>query len=527
MAYDLYTRKHSYHMKRLKTHLESLYPEIIQLSPEDFKSKMEDEFKIIRFGKADVSSWKSCSRCPLSFKSTNAFLYRNPPEGCSRKGGPWSDQETQHLIDVIHKGVENGADYMLPYGAKWGLLSLNIPGRVGYQCQNKYEQLVRKDQIEEIEVQMFKASHPVTKFEIHSQPALLPYQEETLALYLDRMIEHNQNASTTKISVQAVRLYYEPLHLARKAIINKLIDEGKEYINLDGSYIDPVQNPDEEILKAAEENPHELMREYQIRDFSASGAWILNFMDKHDYVFRKYHAEKRGVIKENDVDEYLAKLESAIRRFGPNRVINMDETHILLDYSSPYTIAKKGQKTVSIKKQYLDQKAGTTYIGTIAMDPTVRFPLYCIAKGFSERSFDKYQNTASKCKMDFSESGWCTFEAMKRYVEWLYEKMGRIPFALVLDGYTTHHKVESLFEPKGIEFIFVPANGTGKYQPLDRTIFGIVKKQLSEREAHNPIELAPNQPHTDKYAIIHARTLNIWQGLSQDAIKSAWEISKQ
>ena len=306
-----------------------------------------------------------------------------------------------------------------------------------------------------------------------------------------------------------------------------MILDGKEYLNLDGSYIDLVQDPDEELLKAAEETPHELMREYQIPEFAASNGWISNFMKQHDYVFRKYHAEKRGAIKEEDVDEYLQKLEAAVKLFGPQKVINMDETHILLDYSSPYTIAKKGQKTVTVKKQYLDQKAGTTYIGTIAMDPSVRFPLYCVARGSSVRSYGKYQNTAHKCQMDFSESGWCTFEVMKRYVEWLYERMGRTAFALVLDKYTTHHKVEPLFAHLGIVFIYVPANGTGKYQPLDRTIFGILKKQLSEREAHDPIELAPGQPHTDKYAIIHARTLNIWQGLSHDAIKSAWKISKQ
>ena len=58
------------------------------------------------------------------------------------------------------------------------------------------------------------------------------------------------------------------------------------------------------------------------------------------------------------------------------------------------------------------------------------------------------------------------------------------PFALVLDVFSSHREqtVKDYARNLGIELIFVPASGTGIYQPLDRVIFGIFKKLLNQKE---------------------------------------------
>jgi len=150
------------------------------------------------------------------------------------------------------------------------------------------------------------------------------------------------------------------------------------------------------------------MKDYQIQDFSASPGWVSNFMKKYDLVFRKAHLLKRGAIDQNYVATYLRDLPTAFAKFPAERILNMDETQILLDYSSKTTIAKKGQKAVKILKKYLDQKEGTTYVATISKDPEFKIPLYCIVQGISPRCEKKYENDKFKdsCHMDHSDKGW-------------------------------------------------------------------------------------------------------------------------
>eukprot|EP00948_MAST-09A_sp_MAST-9A-sp1_P004079 g4079.t1 len=70
-------------------------------------------------------------------RNENAYYYRfNEPGEVQRTGG-WSKEEHDGFIDLI----KNGVDY------RWGILSKNVPGRVGYQCSNYYRKLVEKGKI--------------------------------------------------------------------------------------------------------------------------------------------------------------------------------------------------------------------------------------------------------------------------------------------------------------------------------------------------------------------------------------------
>ena len=82
----------------------------------------------------------------------------------------------------------------------------------------------------------------------------------------------------------------------------------------------------------------------------------------------------------------------------------MDETQVRLNNFSPYVLAKRGEPNVIIEKDNIDLKTGTTYIGTIAVDPSIRFPLYCIAKGLTQLCEQKYRNVSEEeHKMDHSQ----------------------------------------------------------------------------------------------------------------------------
>jgi len=67
----------------------------------------------------------------------NAYYYRFNDVGEVQGKGKFSKDEKKRFKELISKGV----DY------RWGMFSMQFPGRVGYQCSNFYRQLVTSGEI--------------------------------------------------------------------------------------------------------------------------------------------------------------------------------------------------------------------------------------------------------------------------------------------------------------------------------------------------------------------------------------------
>ena len=505
--------------------MDSLYPSLTSVSLKEFISRYNEHFNSIRF-EHDIFIEDRGSRISKIHQITNrnTFFYRHLPENEPKKLGPWSEEETEIFINELYQGAANkSCDFITPERTvKWGLFSLGIPGRVGYQCFIRYLQLVKIGRIPEVhEMPRYQNVH----FAKNYQPALLPYQIRNLVNSIDTLIENHQQVTSNQIALMAIELFYEPIHLAKKAAIAYLLCHGYNVMDSQGNYVEEVETLKEQYIDQAKYEPHELMNEFNIDSFGASRTWIFNFMENNNYSYRKAHYVRRGAIQQDAVDHYLKHLSEAVRHYGRDKVLNMDETHVLLNNFAAYTIAKKGQNDVVIDKSCINEKAGTTYIGTIAMDPSIKFPLYCIAKGKTPTCEKKYNNTdPNKSEMDHSDSGWCSVDVMKRYLNWISSQMGGQPFALVMDIYTTHiaDSIKEEASNLNIECIYVPANGTGTYQPLDRKIFGIVKKQLAKAELHS--SKTDTAQTKELYGIVHEEVIKIWNNISTSALNSAWDI---
>ncbi|KAI8375584.1 hypothetical protein EDC96DRAFT_495808 [Choanephora cucurbitarum] len=68
----------------------------------------------------------------------NEYYYRFNAPGELQRTGKWSDEE--HAL-FLKRLAEHGAN------SQWGIFSIAIPGRVGYQCSNYYRQMIKKRQI--------------------------------------------------------------------------------------------------------------------------------------------------------------------------------------------------------------------------------------------------------------------------------------------------------------------------------------------------------------------------------------------
>ena len=72
-----------------------------------------------------------------------------------------------------------------------------------------------------------------------------------------------------------------------------------------------------------------------------------------------------------------------------------------------------------------------------------------------------------------------------------------------------------------IKLIFVPACGTGIYQPLDRRLFGILKKSLIKNDRNKFLK----NP-SERWKNIYKEVKDAWEGISEEAILSAWDIPR-
>ena len=170
------------------------------------------------------------------------------------------------------------------------------------------------------------------------------------------MINDNQPVRSCSIKKMSQNLYFDSEHHARKAAINCCIDEEIPFIDSYGNYLDDIEKLNDDFFQIAKDDPNTLINNYDVPIFSASRGWVFNFMKKHNFVSRITHYSRRGAIDHSAVEKYLVRLSEAIEHYGPDHVLNMDETQVLLKNFPGYTIVTKGQPTVVIEKGFTDTK---------------------------------------------------------------------------------------------------------------------------------------------------------------------------
>jgi hypothetical protein len=72
------------------------------------------------------------------FSNPNSFFYRNRPPGDPQKFGGWSPSELKEFLDR----VDYFHNVLKIRDGLWGLFSVPLRGRLGYQCSNQYRKLI-------------------------------------------------------------------------------------------------------------------------------------------------------------------------------------------------------------------------------------------------------------------------------------------------------------------------------------------------------------------------------------------------
>ncbi|RKP07077.1 hypothetical protein THASP1DRAFT_24705 [Thamnocephalis sphaerospora] len=105
--------------------------------------RLEDALKQMRenphaamegWSEARKKAWRAIDKNP------NSYYYRfNAPDEAQRTG-PWTQAEQKLFHQRLKEMGANG---------QWGVFSMVIPGRVGYQCSNYYRQLIETSKIKD------------------------------------------------------------------------------------------------------------------------------------------------------------------------------------------------------------------------------------------------------------------------------------------------------------------------------------------------------------------------------------------
>lgn len=114
-------------------------------------------------------------------------------------------------------------------------------------------------------------------------------------------------------------------------------------------------------------------------------------------------------------------------------------------------------------------------------------PLIILSKGKSDKSKEKFFALADEEEVENpdiflsnNQNGWTNEEVMLHYLQYLHDNYAPHGYALILDCLPAHRTLAVIQKANElqIELIFVPANGIGLYNPLDRKIFCILKAKL-------------------------------------------------
>lgn len=451
------------------------------------------------------------------YKNPKGFLFNHPfPFFTSRENYKWS-QDEENLIIFVSNAFPETVDF--------SMLSLCLPGRTGSQIATHYKELVLQGKITQKE----DITRKPLSFEYHKY--FLSNVEMHLAQQILNLFKKGTQITKSLIREMARKIYFCPRILAERAVLQKFYSNNLEiYEDIQNetyskSFLEQVQILQNEIEEydqnIGKEFSKEIIRIYNLPEPIFGDVWIRNFLKRNHLSWRSAHFARRGRIDLTYASIYINIIAHAVNKYGWSYVFNMDETAIHIQNSSKKTIAPKGSEEVIVDCQRNDKECFTV-LGTITKERTL--PLIFLSKGSDEkRAREKYnvkKNVEVWCTN--TDNCWTNEEIMIRYLKHVHSKFAKNnPCALILDVYPSH-RTKNVLQMAGdlnIDLIFVPANGTGQFQPLDRVIYGIIKSKLRSFANKEPIVSGPG-----RWSFISKLMEKAWSQIENKHLESAWKI---
>lgn len=289
------------------------------------------------------------------------------------------------------------------------------------------------------------------------------------------------------------------------------------------------------ILEAAGEEGEHVMTDAvqkQVDEVMASAPkfsdhWKERFERRQGLTERVPHMKKRSDPKDNIVACFLQDFELAQMQYPKSHIYNVDETSWRIVNGKLKTVCMRGSDEVRVEVGF-DVKEAVTVMAGCSADGK-KLPLMLIATGTTERCEDKYRQDPRLRRyidksifIDHTSGGWADADFAKRYIKFVHKAVKKDYIYLIWDLHASHRSesVKEYAPTKKVYLSFIPAGQTGTWQPLDRRLFGIIKKQAKMKFE----ELAMRKDLRD-IDMIDALVIfvNIWNNLDEAQIRSSWK----
>ena len=218
-------------------------------------------------------------------------------------------------------------------------------------------------------------------------------------------------------------------------------------------------------------------------------------------------------------------------QYEDSEIVNADETCWRIINGVLKTICLKGSDQVNVNINF-DIKSSVTVMAACTLSGR-KLPLMLIAKGKTKKCEDKYVKDPRLRKyinkslfIDHTPDGWSINSFVLNYLKFLKKQMDQKPFYLIWDLHASHRHelVKAEANNLNINLSFIPAGQTDRWQPLDCSIFGIVKKQSHQKFQELCLEKEmQNIDIIDTIVIL----LEVWNSIDSNLIRKSWNNLKQ
>lgn len=217
------------------------------------------------------------------------------------------------------------------------------------------------------------------------------------------------------------------------------------------------------------------------KNFTASYGFLRNFRRRAALSLRRPTLARRPDPDDNEIAQFEDDLMNAFEKYDNYHILNADETSVRLCPIRGYTLCKRGAKKTP---NYIPCETKKCFTATCTVTASgKKLPIWFLAKGTDPSCVNVFGEDVTKGdhQTSFSPSGWMNKEIMKEYIGWLSDEYNGDPLCLVLDRYGAHYEAEvtKFAKDNNIEIILVPSGLTSAFQPLDRSVYGVVKSHYS------------------------------------------------
>lgn len=222
--------------------------------------------------------------------------------------------------------------------------------------------------------------------------------------------------------------------------------------------------------------------------------WLAASKHRHGIKEYKSHGESGSVdVQQGELE--MEKIQKILANYDLDDIYNMDETGYYFALQPD-----RGLSTEQLEGKKKDKRRITVAL-TCNGTGRDRLPPWIIGTAKNPRCFKNINRATLGCHYRSNHTAWMKFGIMIEFLLWFDRKMRGRKVALCLDNFSAHEKgVREVGGDLGLQnthIIWLPANTTSKFQPMDQGIIRTWKAYTRRHFIRYLIEkidkLEPNQ----------------------------------